>query len=390
MKELRIHFFTSFCHPAGTYFRFHNLAVGLSRLGHEVTVFALDADPHARARAEIRDGARYQLTPEWPGARLFGAGCHPASTLRRALRAYPPADVAHLFQPFPSGALAWRAASRGARARFFDWDDLWIGGAFNGAAASLRDRWMRAAVAGLERRLPAAADHVTTCSADLAALATERGAAGATVVWNGFWPASVPGRGEARERLGLDPDAHYVGFMGRTLRELDWCFAALEMSASRYPRLRLALCGMPPSALAAMTPEVRARSDYLGELTQVLIPVFAAAIDLGLLPLDDTPFNRCRFPIKFAEYLGSGAPVLLSAVGDCARLSEGMPWVLPAGRGRSAWLSAFEAAAERLANGRLPAVDVGAVERLLSWGHSAGVLAASYRAVLAGPGPGSH
>lgn len=380
MRPLRVHFFAQFCLPAGTYFRYHNLAIGLARLGHEVTVFAADA--HRRqARTEVRDGVPYRITPEWRGARVFG-GCHPGTTLARALARYPAADVAHLFQPFPSGTAGWRVASRGAAVRCFDWDDLWVGGFLEGSPATPRALWTRITVGTLERHLPGAADHVTTCSAFLASRARERGARGTTVIPNGFWSQSRPARREARAELGLDAAAPTFGLMGYA-REGEWCVAGLAAALTRHPRLRLALCGPPLGALAALGPELRDRITHLGALPPTAMPAFVAAIDMGLLPLADTPYNQSRFPIKFAEYLGGGTPVLLSEVGECAQVARAMPWVLSAGTGRSAWIAAFTDAADRLAAAALPAVDHAVMARTLGWDVAASELANVYHALLA-------
>ena len=61
--------------------------------------------------------------------------------------------------------------------------------------------------------------------------------------------------------------------------------------------------------------QVKNNIDYLGSLSPLDTRYFAAAIDLGLLPLMKTPFNESRFPIKFAEYLAANLPVLCSEVG---------------------------------------------------------------------------
>jgi teichuronic acid biosynthesis glycosyltransferase TuaH len=49
---------------------------------------------------------------------------------------------------------------------------------------------------------------------------------------------------------------------------------------------------------------------WLGERPYEEIPALLGAMDVGLLPYRDTPFNRRSFPLKLLEYLGAGvAPV---------------------------------------------------------------------------------
>jgi glycosyltransferase involved in cell wall biosynthesis len=368
MTSLRVNFFAQYVFPQGTYFRFHNLAVGLVKLEQHVTVFGCDPARNAKEREEIRDGVTYHIIPELRGTRFFGLGCHPLTAARRCFLDYPACDVAHLYQPFPSAAWPWQWSMRGRDgALFYDWDDLWIGGAIHIQPKSLNERWTRMCVNNLEQRLPAKSQHVTTCSQFLADLALERGARDVNVIHNGFWPVDIPDKETARRELGLEPGALYVGFMGRTTAELSWCFKALEMNMHRHQKLRFALCGVQKETLRGVCDEVWQRVDFLGDLPPLKTRDFAAAIDLGLLPLENNPFNQSRFPIKFSEYMAAGTPVLASDVGECAMLSEKFPWVIKAGRTETEWLDAFSQAVNSMSADSLPHVDIKSLEALLSW-----------------------
>ena len=379
-KPLQIQFLTNFEHEQGTYFRFHNLAIGLTQLGQNVTIFAADHEPKSRARDESRDGIQYHVVPVSRGFSLFGHGCHPVTALRRAARAYPSCDVRHLFQPFPSAALPWQTHPN-ARVRFYDWDDLFSGGLL-GKPNSIRTAWEAATIKWYENTLPGQAQTVTTCSHFLADLACQRHARNTLVLPNGIWPYEKRERREARMSLQLNPDALYVGFMGRTTNELAWCFEAMSQNLAVYPRLRFALCGAGPSFLEGLAPDVRERVDYLGQLTHLQTRDFAAALDLGLLPLEDNAFNQSRFPIKYAEYMAAGAPVLCSDVGECSHLSAGFPWVVSAGTTRQDWLGAFQKVLPRLAEGQVPRVSLEAVSDQFSWLEISRRLLHCYREAL--------
>lgn len=368
MNSLRIHFLTQYVSQSGTYFRFHNLAVGLTKLGQHVTVFGGDLDTKSKERVEIRDGVVYHITPEYRGKGLFGDACHPLTTIKRSIFNYPACDVAHLFQPFPSAAYPWTWALRKkTKAMFYDWDDLWVGGLIRGRAKSFREMWVKASIGYLEKRLPSASHHVTTCSQFLAVLAAERKARKVSVIPNGFWPFVVSDKAAARVSLGLDPEAVYVGFMGRTTDELSWCFEALEMNAHRQPQLRFALCGPSSRILAGLSSGVLKQVDFLGSLPPHKTREFAAAIDLGLLPLEDNPFNQSRFPIKYLEYMAAGTPVLCSEIGECGKLSNNLPWVINAGKTKAQWLDTFRQAVRMSMEGSIAQVDVEAIEQSLSW-----------------------
>lgn len=61
---------------------------------------------------------------------------------------------------------------------------------------------------------------------------------------------------------------------------------------------------------------------------------YLALADLGLLLRDRSPVNRVASPVKFAEYLACGVPVLVSpGVGDCSAIveREGVGYVLREG-----------------------------------------------------------
>lgn len=265
---------------------------------------------------------------------------------------------------------------------FYDWDDLWVGGLLNNKSKSFRELWIKGWVTYLEKHLPKISHHVTTCSQFLARLAAARNAPRISVIPNGFWPFEIPDKKAARERLGLDPRATYVGFMGKTIAELSWCFEGLESGIHRHENLRFALCGPTPEALNGLSEDTRRRIDYLGSLPPLKTREFAAAIDLGLLPLENNSFNQSRFPIKYTEYMAAGTPVLCSEIGECQRLSVDFPWVFKAGKSRSQWLDSFERAVGMAVGGSLAQVDVNAIERSLSWDSIGKGLLDIYRSEL--------
>jgi glycosyltransferase involved in cell wall biosynthesis len=49
---------------------------------------------------------------------------------------------------------------------------------------------------------------------------------------------------------------------------------------------------------------------YAGPVPPDVVPSYLAALDVGITPYRDTPFNRASFPLKTLEYLGAGLPVV--------------------------------------------------------------------------------
>jgi glycosyltransferase involved in cell wall biosynthesis len=256
-------------------------------------------------------------------------------------------DVAHMFQPFPSALPQWLRAR--AAAHFYDWDEVWAGGLYPWPPRRPGEAWAAACAAPLERLLPRRADHTTVVGDWLAERARAHGAARTSVIHNGFTPRALTDKAAAREELGLDRDALYLAFIGRTPYRLEWCFEALERSAARHPALRLLLAGPLDERVGEASPEAGGRIDFLGDLSPERARLCAEAADVGLLPMEDDTWNRSRFAIKYSDYLGSGLHVVCSEVGECGRLAGENPAVFGAGTTGPEWLAAVERALDRVA-----------------------------------------
>jgi glycosyltransferase involved in cell wall biosynthesis len=47
-----------------------------------------------------------------------------------------------------------------------------------------------------------------------------------------------------------------------------------------------------------------------------------ASFDIGLVPLDDSPFERAKFPFKLLQYMALGVPAVCARVGVAASLVQ--------------------------------------------------------------------
>lgn len=382
-EALTIRFFTSFVHPQGTYFRFHNLARGLAARGHSVTVHAADQNWRTRRRTEVRDGIEYDIFPDSRPVGPLAAPMHPLTALRRARDVLPKCDVAHLFQPFISGLGAWRFAPTSLRV--YDWDEMWAGGLFPPRKVLMRPGVMALMV--LERAMLLYSRHTTVVGHWQAEKARAWGARGTVqIIHNGFTPRPLRDKAEARAELNLDPDALYLGFIGRTTPQFEWCLEALEHSGSRHPSLRLAVAGPMEDLVTAAPRNIRDRIDYLGDLPVERAELCAEAVDVGLLPMRDDTWNRSRFAIKFADYIGTGLHVVCSSVGECGRLAQMFDEVTPAGTTSSDWLAAVERTVAHCAESPWPRrVIVHGPAAELSWPAIAARLEAFYLRELGRP-----
>lgn len=368
--KLKITFLTADCSTQGTYFRWHNIGIGLVNLGHSVDVFCVDNNDTPVARKENRDGVVYHIAKSAKGKSIFGTVNHPITAFKRIFDEFSECDIVHVFQPFLSVYLPWKFNFRKkAGITFFDWDDLWVDKLRDSEKKDFRSAWEYKLKGYFEKNISSLGYRMTVCSNFLKNRAIERGASKVDIIHNGFWEYDVPEKALAREKLGLEKDALYVGFMGRTGFELHWAFTSFENSLKQGINIRFALCGPNADVMDGLSDEVKSKIDYLGSLSPADTRYFATGIDLGLLPLMKTEFNESRFPIKFAEYLAAGLPVLCSEVGEINEYGKEFPWVVKAGLNESEWSLNFAKAIDLLISNKLVKVDAKIVSDNLSWGH---------------------
>jgi glycosyltransferase involved in cell wall biosynthesis len=65
---------------------------------------------------------------------------------------------------------------------------------------------------------------------------------------------------------------------------------------------------------------LQAHVHFTGYLPRDRVARMLRCADLGLAPFADTQVMRCKSPLKIAEYLAAGLPVVVSDVGEAARM----------------------------------------------------------------------
>jgi teichuronic acid biosynthesis glycosyltransferase TuaH len=127
------------------------------------------------------------------------------------------------------------------------------------------------------------------------------------VIPNGCWP------GKAGERATLpelkDLPQPVVGLVGQLSDRID--LSVLKAIADAGFSL-LIVGPLDPRWEQQRFKELVSRSHvyYTGPVPAEAVPSYLAAIDIGITPYRDTPFNRASFPLKTLEYLGAGVPVV--------------------------------------------------------------------------------
>ena len=145
----------------------------------------------------------------------------------------------------------------------------------------------------------------------------------------------------------------------------------LEDFAKRSPRpVRLLVVGAAAPTLAAARVEERAWSPAAEREA-------LAEMDIGLMPLADTPWSRGKCAYKALQYMASGIPAIVDDVGISAETVSGAGYVVSA---PEQWLEALRALAEDAdLRSRLGAVGRGRIEDDFSFERWIPTLAAILR-----------
>lgn len=215
----------------------------------------------------------------------------------------------------PTTALE-RLAARGRRV-IFDFDDAIYLNRFG---------------AGKLRRLVALADRVIAGNRTLAAAAAapEKTVVIPTAVDTArFTPALRPADG----RRGRDVVVGWTG-LASNYRQLATALPGLAAALRRTgARLLLVSNAPPPGAFTELGAEYRPWSPDDE-------PAALAAMDIGLMPLPDTPYARGKCAFKLLQYMAVGIPGVASPVGANAEVvTDGVDGFLP--RDQSAWEEAL-------------------------------------------------
>jgi len=124
---------------------------------------------------------------------------------------------------------------------------------------------------------------------------------------------------ECRKAMGLPAHAHLVGCAGAIdqSRGIADLFQAFKLLAENDPELYVVVAG-PGDGTAARFSHPRLID--LGILDWKRVPVLLNALDVAVTCNRNTPFGRYCYPLKLAESLACGTPVVAADIGDAATL----------------------------------------------------------------------
>ena len=310
----------------GTWFRCSNLARQLAALGHSVTLVTA-ADRPGRGTVEDEGNLRIVTTP-----RLLPVGKHDGGygffdiAWRLLHLPWKQYDVVHCFAHRPNVLWPYLLMRWCRRARVFvaDWSDWWCRGGIisDRRAFAFLDR----AEAFFEEGSKRWADAVTVATRVLTDRAVAVGVPedGLHCIPQGSTPELYISlhRDACRRELNLPPDAPLADFVGYSQWDVGLLLEAFVTTAEHLPEARLVLVGPvdPATEHKIVRCGLEDRVILTGQVPEGVIPKYLVACDVHCLPMQNNPANRGRLPMKLAEYMASGRPVVVNDVGDAGRL----------------------------------------------------------------------
>ena len=285
--------------------RLFHLPVQLGRLGHDVSVIALDYRGSSQTEIAV-DGVEFFSLPVRGAS--FPSSWRRMSEQARSLRPHAVIGSAdtHL------GWMARRIARKREALFVFDLYDNYA------AFASARIPGMKA----LFERLVGAADLVVGASEPLVRLAHRHNSKVALVV-NGvdrdlFRPID---KATARARLGFDIGRKLIGYLGSIEpdRGIETLVDAVGIVRSHEPDTRLLVAGADTMGFG-WDPSLHS---YRGVVPQTEVPYLINACDVVVLPYLANAWGDYTYPNKLAEYIACGVPVVATSVSGFATVLAG-------------------------------------------------------------------
>lgn len=330
---MRVTLFTPGAEGLGPFHRCFYLGKYLSHRGHEVCIICASPKPTVKfATAKIVEGVKIINLLKTP-LQFDKPGYVIRTLISPFFSCLDNYDVIHLFAvQLPPTAAATLTARLLKNLRLknasiiVDWEDWWG----RGGLATVHGRVVHGAMTLLEEKVPLLADATTVVSELL-----KRRALGVGVdpqklyeVPNGadvdfIRPMS---QREACLRLGFDESEHILVYVGHYHGK---CLFTMIDALKNVVRVRrdvhVVFVGSIPREYKKIVLEDGDLKNHItlaGKQPYENIPLYLAASNVLLLPLEDNIFERARWPIRLGDYLAAGRPIVASAVGEAGNVVE--------------------------------------------------------------------
>jgi len=324
MKILMIHPHDLFSKEEPWTTRIRNIAREFKRKNHQIKLVYFPLDFRGDRKVFKSDGIEFIPLSRRVGlVPLF-------KNIKRVCRLSKWADIIHLQKCFYHAAIpALLGAFLIGRPIHYDWDDWEIKIFYHSA----RQPWLVGTfLAVLERYIPFFCDTVSVSSMRLKEECLKYGIkenrifmapVGADI--DLFHPRVSPVR--IRERYNLEfPVISYIGQLhgGQYAEQF---IRSAKLVLNKLPEARFMVVGggyrLAELEKLARELDLNGQMIFTGAVSHKEIPLFMAATDIAIACFEDNDITRCKSPLKIAEYLASGKPIVASDVGEVKRMLSG-------------------------------------------------------------------
>ncbi len=255
-----------------------------------------------------------------------------SGTIRELARSV---DIIHFQKCFPETALValWTSYLE-KKPLHYDWDDLEM---------AIVPEWTKSKVIyhivkKYEEWLPSMVDSVSYSTRYVSEMAIERGSdpnylipapVGADI--SRFNPLNS---GERIKKQFANPLVVYIGQLeGGSY--VDLFLQAAQQVIKKNPNIKFLVVGgghrLPALQDMARNLGLESCVTFTNYVPHDTIPEYVAAADVCVACFEDNEITRCKSPLKIAEYLAAGKPIVASGVGDVPRMVDGAGIVVPPG-----------------------------------------------------------
>ncbi len=304
----------------GTYFRCKFIAEELTKHGHRVTMICASGKNFDLKIRHHKSSASFSIItlPRIKYSQYF------TGQILRLLFTLPyiffaDYDVAYAFTVAQPQIAIPAILSKKILKRplIIDWDDLWGGG-----FAQAHHSFVAKILTFFESHTPKYADHLTYASRFLGNEIKRLGLnIPMTYVPNGAHPKDQKqsSKKNSRKQTKLPLDKKLILSLGNTYTDsLRLMLKAFSKAISQNPNLNLVFVGnlVIPEKFQTLFNRFKSNITVVGTVPYQQVHLYLSAADSLILPMDNSPIEKARFPMRFGEYLTSGRPLISNAVGD--------------------------------------------------------------------------
>ncbi len=272
----------------------------------------------------------------------------------------------------------------------YDWDDweekIW----YESVEGGLYARCVGFVYKVLERYLPLLADSVSCASAHLGFLTESFGVSRDFIVRA---PVGAdlekfrPGLRGDRIREKYDIGGSLVMYVGQLhgAQHVDLFIEAAALVLVTRPDAMFMVVGegFLEGQLKDLTRDLGIQRQVLftGSVAHEEVPLYMAAADICVASFKETEVTRCKSPLKIAEYLASGKPIVASRVGEVERMVSGGGIVVEPGKAQSLSEGILTLLGDRDLREKMGRSARLMAETVYNWPRTAATLLTTYRKI---------